>query len=86
VECLEIHRGLVSPDFAKYYQGALLEVALPLRNLVGMNVELLGELGQRLCALERGQGLLFLNSAVWLQRGRLLICSLLPCHLRAAHQ
>ncbi len=39
-------RSLLRTRLAEYARGALLQLALPLRDLVGMNVELLGQLGQ----------------------------------------
>ena len=49
-------RGLVRSGLAEDARDALLQLALPLRNLVGMDVELLGQLGQHLLTLDRGQG------------------------------
>lgn len=40
----------------KHARGALEQLGLPLRNLIGMDVELLGQLSQRLVALQRGHG------------------------------
>jgi hypothetical protein len=47
-----------------------------------MNVELLGQLGQRFLTLTAARATFALNAAVWFLRGRLLISSPLLSHLR----
>ena len=63
----------VCSGLAEDARGALLQLALLLPDLVGMNVELLGQLGQRFLTLQCGQDHFRLNAAVWLLRGRLAL-------------
>lgn len=61
---------------AKDRGGALQQLGLPLRDLVGVDIVLLGQFGQGLLALEGARATLALKAGVWLRRGRRLIfCS-----------
>ena len=51
------------------------QLPLPLGDLVGMNVELLSQLGQRLVASDGRQSHLRFEGGVWFRRGRLVIVS-----------
>src|SRR3954447_5336568 len=65
MEHRQVHRrsGLLAACFGAKHPGCPVEkLRLPLSNLVGMNVELLSQLGQRLLALDGGQSHLRLES------------------------
>ena len=51
------------------------KLRFPLRDLIGMDVKLLRQVGQCQLALDGGQTTLALNAGVWFRRGRLLIVS-----------
>ena len=48
--------GRLAPAMVEDACGAIKKLSLPLRNLVDVHVELLRQLGQRLLALESGNG------------------------------
>jgi len=58
VQGLQIYRCRRTAIFGcgKHLRGAGHELAPPLRDLMGMDVNALGQLGQRLGALQRGEG------------------------------
>lgn len=56
MECLEVGTGSLDGRFAaKHVGGALQQLGLPLGDLVGMDIMLLGQFGQGLLATEGGQ-------------------------------
>ena len=84
---LKVHNRFDSTSLrfsAKDPSRALQQLALPLRDLVGMHIELLRQLRQRLLSSIAAKATFALNAAVWFRRGRLLICFPLPGHLTEA--
>ena len=79
VRCVRRNYAGLRKLLAEDARGALLQLALPLRDLVGMNVELLGQLGQRFLTLHCGQGHLGLER-------RCVVPARTPAHLLSSSQ
>src|SRR5436305_14271963 len=74
---LHVHRwgrrgGRLGPE---HVGGPVEELGLPLGDLVGMDIEVLGQLGQGLVAFTAARATLALKAGEWFRRGRLLMVS-----------
>jgi hypothetical protein len=70
--------GVAAPSAAtrtKHLGGPFLKLRLPLRDLIGVDVKQLRQLGQRLSPLTAASAIFALKAGVWFRRARLLIVS-----------
>jgi hypothetical protein len=75
---IDRRRGRCPAPRSENIGGAALKLRFPSRNLIGVNVEMLGQLGYRPIALDGGSATFALKAGEWFRRGRLFMVA--PVH------